>query len=95
MNGEQGTTKVQRAFKLHEVPEEKWPAMVRRTITGAVFIGFGIAAAALWAMPWYVSAGAVLIGATTWSTQMVTGALKALVNPIRAFRRMKDEPTDG
>lgn len=89
------TTKVQRAFKLHEVPPEKWPQMVQRTITGAVLIAFGVAGAALWSFPWFVSAGAVLVGATTWSSQMVVGALKALAGPVRAFRRMKDEPTDG
>lgn len=90
----EGTTGLQRAVKLAEVPPEKWTTMVQRTITGLVFIGFGIAGAAIWGMPWYVSAAAVGIGCTVWSGQMVTGALKALLGPIRAYRRMKDEAAE-
>lgn len=89
------TTQFQRAVKMDAVPAEKWPAMVQRTITGAVLIGFGVGGAALWGFPWYVATAAVGLGATVWSTQMVTGALKALVGPVRAYRRMKADGSDG
>lgn len=69
------------------VPAEKWPQVVQRTITGTVLIGFGIAGAALWGFPWYVAAGAVGFGATVWSTQLVTQSLRALLGPVKAYRR--------
>lgn len=87
-------TRLQRAVKMDTVPAEKWPRVVQRTITGTVLIGFGVAGAALWGFPWYVAAGSVGLGATVWSTQLVTQSLKALLGPFRAYKRAmrEDEP---
>ena len=84
------TTRLQRAVKMHDVPTERWPTVVRRTITGTVLIAFGVAGGAVLAFPWYASAGLVLLGATVWSTKLVTSSLKALIEPVQAIRRMKD-----
>lgn len=92
---EDGTTAVQRAFRMEAVPEEKWPKVIQRTITGAVLVGFGIAGAALWSFPWYVAVGAVGLGSTVWSTQMVTNALKALLQPVRAYKRALRDDADA
>ncbi len=92
------TTRIQRAIKMHDVPAERWPRVLQRTVTGAVLVGFGIAGAAFWGFPWYVAAGAVGLGSTVWSTKMVTHALKALLEPVKAYKRAlsKDEdPGDG
>ena len=93
-------TKIQAAMKLHDVPPEKFGKMVRRTISGAVLIAFGVASAALWSFPWYVAATAVGLGAHIWSGQLVGSALKSLIPLIRelvsAIRGTKTEaPTDA
>lgn len=85
------TTRLQRAVNLHEVPKERWPSVVRRTVTGAVLVAAGCAGAAVWGFPWYAAVGLVLLGATIWSTQLVVGSLKALIEPVQAIRRMKDD----
>ena len=84
-------TQVQKAFKLHAVPSEKWPRMVQRTLLGLGLIGFGAVGAIKLAWPWFVAAGFVLVGSTVWSGQLVTGALMALLTPLRAYKRMKDD----
>lgn len=92
------TTRIQRAIKMEHVPPERWPRVLQRTVTGAVLVAFGIAGAALWSFPWYVAAGSVGLGATVWSTKMVTNALRALLEPVKAYKRAlakDEEPTDG
>ena len=87
-----GVTGLQRAVRMETVPPEKWPRVIQRTVTGTVLIGFGIAGAALWSFPWYVAAASVGFGATVWSTQLVTQSLKALLGPVRAYKRaLKDD----
>ena len=81
------TTRMQRAVNLHTVPPEKWPAMVQRTVLGLLFIAVGMAGAFLLAWPMTVDLGAILLGATIWSTQMVKGALMALLEPFKAWKR--------
>jgi glutamine synthetase len=82
-------TGVQKAIKIDDVPHEKWTEMLRRTITGAVFVGLGV----YLILPHpegirlYTGVGCILFGATTWSTQVVTGTLKALLDPLRAYKR--------
>lgn len=92
-----GVTGLQRAVRMESVPAEKWPQVVQRTITGTVLIAFGVAGAALWGFPWYVATAAVGFGATVWSTQLVTQSLKALLGPVRAYKRAlkDDERADG
>lgn len=81
-------TRVMRAVKMDAVPVEKWPTLVKRTVLGIAFIGFGAVGAVQLAWPWYVAAGFCLLGATIWSTQLVVGALKALLEPVRAYRAL-------
>lgn len=81
-------TAVMRAVKLDDkVPREKASVMVQRTILGVLFVAVGIAGLAVWGMNHYLAAAFILVGATTWSTQVVTGALKALVGPLANLRR--------
>lgn len=86
-------TRIQKAVKLHDVPPEKWPRMVQRTVLGLAFITFGAVGAIRLEWPWYVAAGFFLVGSTVWSGQLVTGALKALLEPVRAYKALagKDE----
>lgn len=82
------TTRIQKAIKLDAVPEDKWPVMVQRTLLGLVIVAFGGVGAVRLEWPWYVVSGFVLVGSTVWSTQLVTNALKALVEPIRSFKAL-------
>lgn len=84
---EKATTGLQQAVKMTEVPTEKFGVMVRRTILGTLMIGVGIAGIARYEMNHYLAVGLVLLGATIWSTSLVTNSLKALINPVRAIRR--------
>lgn len=88
------STRVMKAVRVEAVPEEKWPTMVKRTVLGLAFIAFGGVGAVQLAWPWYVAAGFTLMGATIWSTQLVVGALKALLEPVRAYKALagKDGP---
>lgn len=83
-------TKVQKALRLDAVPEEKWPRMVQRTVLGLMLIAFGAVGAVRLGWPWYVVSGFVLVGSTVWSGQLVTNALKALIEPVRAFKAIRD-----
>ena len=87
MTREKLTTGLQKAVKMHEVPAEKFGAVVKRTILGTLLIGVGIAGLAWYEMNHYLSMGMVLLGATVWSTQLVTNSLKALIQPIAAIKR--------
>ena len=80
------STRVMKAVRVEA--EEKWPTMVKRTVLGLAFIAFGGVGAVQLAWPWYVAAGFTLMGATIWSTQLVVGALKALLEPVRAYRAL-------
>lgn len=91
------TTRLQRAVKMHTVPKEKWTVLVQRTVLGVVFTGMGMAGAVLFGWPMYVDIGLVLFGATIWSTQVVKGALLALIGPFKAWKRVagKDVEDDA
>lgn len=78
-------TGIQRAVKLERVPPEKFSVMLQRTVLGLLFIALGVVGLKLWAFPWYAGVGLSVLGATIWSGQVVTGALKALVGPIKAI----------
>ena len=77
------TTRIQRAVKMEAVPSERWPTVVVRTFTGTVIIAVGVAGAAFWSFPWFVTTGMVLIGATTWSTKLVTQSIRHLIPLLR------------
>jgi hypothetical protein len=87
MTKEKLATGLQQAVKLDTVPPERFGVMVRRTILGTLLIGLGIAGMAWYEMNHYLAVGLVLLGATTWSSQLVTQSLKALVEPIAAIKR--------
>lgn len=83
-------TTIQRAVKLEQVPAERFGVMLQRTILGLLLVGVGVGGLAVWGMNHYLAAGFILLGATTWSTQLVTQSLKALVGPLKALRGVKD-----
>lgn len=78
---------------LHAVPQEKLARMVFRTLLGALFVGLGlillllqirilyatqdIAKLSLWLV--LIGIGLLLLGASTWSTQIVITPLKVLI----------------
>ena len=88
MTKQERQTRVMRAVKMETLPAEKWPQVVKRTVLGIAFIAFGAIGAIHLAWPWYVAAGFCLMGATIWSTQLVVGALKALLEPVRAYKAL-------
>ena len=84
---EKAQTGLQKAVKMEEVPREKFAVAVQRTILGTLLIAFGIFGIAKLQMNHYLSVGLVLLGATIWSTSLVTNSLKELINPIKAIKR--------
>lgn len=76
-------TGIQKAVNLHEVPPERFSVMLKKTVVGAGFVAMGVAGMAKFGFPWYAGLGCVVVGATTWSGQIVTGALKALIGPLK------------
>lgn len=80
-------TGIQKAVKLEAVPQERFSQMLQRTVLGLLFVGLGLyLVVGAEGMKLYVGVGLVIVGATTWSGQVVTGALKALADPFKAFR---------
>lgn len=84
---EKAQTGLQKAVKMEAVPKEKFSVIVQRTILGTLLIGVGIAGLAKFEMNHYLAVGLVLLGATIWSTQLVTNSLRALINPVKAIKR--------
>ncbi len=80
-------TGLAKAVRMDAVPRERFGMMVQRTILGTLLIAIGVAGLALWEMNHYLAVGLVLLGATTWSSQLVTQSLKALVQPVKAIKR--------
>lgn len=80
-------TKVQKALDLCEVPAEKWTKKIQRTLLGLATMGFGVAGIKLWGFPWWASTLILVFGATMWAGDVVTGTLKALLDPFKAYRR--------
>lgn len=96
------TTGLQRAIQLGEVPPEKWHTMIGRTLIGALFVVLGVGLLALSGYVILrtetvsvlvgtmgaVGLVMVIVGATVWSTQVVTRAIGALLNPAKAIREI-------
>lgn len=85
MTKQEFKTGIQKAVKLEEIPSERFGVMLKKTIVGAGFVAMGVAGMAKFGFPWYAGLGCVVVGATTWSGQIVTGALKALIGPLKAI----------
>lgn len=68
-----------KALKPEGVTEERWQQKVQRTFLGLVFVTGAVAGAVAASWPWYVVIPLGVTGATIWSTEMVTGALKVIV----------------
>lgn len=88
MTKQERQTRVMRAVKMDALPPEKWPQVVKRTVLGIAFMAFGAIGAMELEWPWYVVGGFATLGATIWSTQLVVGALKALLEPVRAYKAL-------
>ena len=87
MTKEKAVTGLAKAVRMDAVPPEKFGKVVQRTVLGTLLIAVGVAGMAVWGMNHYLAAGFILLGATTWSTQLVTNSLKALVEPVKAIKR--------
>lgn len=81
------TTGLRKAVRMEAVPRRKFGVIVQRTLLGALMVVGGVVGIAQYALNQYLGVGLVLLGATIWSTQLVTQSLKALVQPIAALRR--------
>lgn len=82
---------IQKAVRLDAVPRERFGAMVKRTIIGTGLVALGVVGLAKYGLNQYLAVGLVLLGATVWSTQLVTNSLKALINPLKAIKRAASE----
>jgi hypothetical protein len=80
-------TSLQKAVKMQEVPRERFAVAVQRTVLGTLLIALGVGGIAKFQMNHYLAVGLVLLGATIWSTQLVTNSLKALIHPVQAIKR--------
>ena len=76
-------TAVMKAVKLEAVPAERFGVMLQKTILGMLLAGIGVGGMLFLNMNHYLSVGLVAVGATVWSGQIVTGAVKALIQPLR------------
>ena len=89
------TTGLQRALAMQEVPQAKWATLLQRTLIGLVLNAAGgfllfkeLTREDRSTMLAIVGVVAVVVGCTVWSTQVVTRALKALINPAKAIKAM-------
>jgi hypothetical protein len=100
MTDERGATRVQRAFRMEQVPAEKWPRILFRTIIGAVValagvgILYGVVRSYI-ASPaemsvWLLLTGVALFGVGTHmiSGQMFTGSVKAVISVAGSAKRL-------
>lgn len=78
-------TAIHKAVKIDHIPTEKAGVMIQRTVVGALIAGVGVVGLLKFEMNHWLATGMILLGATTWSTQVVTGAMKALVEPLAAL----------
>jgi hypothetical protein len=78
---------LQKVVDLQKVPSRKFGRMIQRTLLGGLLVVLGLVGLAKFAMNHYLVVGLVLLGATTWSQQLITGSLKALLKPFAAYRR--------
>ncbi len=92
---DKSATGLQKAVKMEAVPPEKWSTVLGRTIIGTLLVALGIVGLAVLEMNHYLAIGLVLLGATTWSTQLVTNSIKALITPLAAWRRAVDGKEDA
>ena len=66
-----------------ETPVERVATMLQKTILGMVLAGVGVGGLLILEMNHYLAVGMIIVGATVWSGQLVTGAVKSLVQPLR------------
>lgn len=85
---EQLKTGIQQAVNLEEVPAERFSVMLRRTIIGTALTGVGVVGLVKYSMNHYLAVAMILLGATTWSTQLVASSIKALVGPLGDILRV-------
>lgn len=65
-----------------EIPKEKLEVKIRKTVLGFVFIAF--AGVAIWQQwPWYVAAGALVLGANVISNELMKKAFQTLGSAVR------------
>ena len=66
-----------------ETPVERVATMLQKTILGMVLAGVGVGGLLVLNMNHYLAVGMIIVGATVWSGQLVTGAVKSLIQPLR------------
>lgn len=85
---------MQKVVQMEDVQVERWPTVIGRTVIGTLLIAIGVAGLGRGVLNQYLAIGLVLLGATTWSTRLVTNSLKALIQPVAAIRRAVDRPDE-
>jgi len=88
-------TILQKVVKMEEVPAERWTTILVRTIIGTLLVALGVLGLVALEMNHYLGIGLVLLGATTWSTQLVANSIRALIQPIQAIRRAVAAPIEA
>lgn len=90
------TLKQRTLADLKAIPREKLRAKLQRTALGCFVAALGIVSTWKFAAPWYVAVGGGMLGATFWSGELVTGALKLLGGTvIDLFKQKKEADRDG
>ncbi len=92
MTDDMKVTTLQKAVRMEEVPRERWTTILSRTIIGTMLVAIGVTGLAVLEMNHYLAIGLVLLGATTWSTQLVANSIRALIQPVSAIRRAVANP---
>lgn len=64
------------------IPREAAVVMMQRTVVGVLIAGVGVVGVVRGGMNDYLAAGMIVLGATVWSTRVVVGAMRALVEPL-------------
>lgn len=66
-----------------ETPVERVATMLQKTILGMMLAGVGVGGLLVLEMNHYLAVAMIIVGATVWSGQLVTGAVMSLVQPLR------------
>jgi hypothetical protein len=102
---EKVTTTIQRAVRMDDVPQEKFGAILRRTVTGVLFIALGAFLLRFMAhyfttkqelsMPLLIGGvSCIAFGAHIASRELVGKSVRSLAEPVRILRQAA-KPQEG